>query len=43
VQAGVAPSRWTLDESGEVLRLALSAYESSHYGGVGVDPTTLSH
>jgi predicted dehydrogenase len=42
VQAGIAPSRWTLDESSEVLRLALSAYESSRKGGVGVDPATLS-
>jgi predicted dehydrogenase len=32
------PLSWGVDEAIDVLRFALSAYESSSQGGVGVDP-----
>jgi predicted dehydrogenase len=38
---GRGPLLWDADEALEVLRVALSAYESSARGGVGIDPHTL--
>jgi len=40
LRTGEGPLNWGPDESLDVLRVALAAYESSELGGVGVDPRT---
>jgi len=42
LREGKGPLWWSADESIEVLRVALAAYESSDHGGVGVDPRSLT-
>jgi len=42
LRSGDGPLWWSAEESLEVLRFALAAYESSERGGVGVDPATVS-
>ena len=38
---GEGPLWWGAEEATQVLRVALAAYESSAYGGIGVDPQSL--
>jgi predicted dehydrogenase len=42
LRSGVGPLWWSADEGLDVLRVALSAYQSSASGGIGVDPRTLT-
>lgn len=41
LRTGEGPLLWGSDESLDVLRFALAAYESNERGGAGVDPSTL--
>jgi predicted dehydrogenase len=41
LRCGQGPLLWNAEEAMEVLRVALSAYESSARGGVGIDPQSL--
>jgi predicted dehydrogenase len=41
LREGEGPLWWGVEDAIEVLRFALSAYESSANGGVGVDPRSV--
>jgi hypothetical protein len=42
LHTGDGPLLWSGQESVDVLRFALAAYESSAKGGIGVDPALLT-